>query len=90
MSLSNLKVASNVWICAEDPLGRENNHWNACRHMPGDLRVKMSDMQNLDTRAIQQAIDLGRMTKKQRDEMHVYRFFLPHTHTPDDLVVHNR
>ena len=90
MKVSNLKVVSNVWICAEDPRGRDNNVNHACRHMPGDLRVKMSDMQNLDTRAIEQAIALSWMTEKQRSEMLAFRFFLPHTHADEDLVVRGR
>ena len=88
---SNLRVASNVWIYADNPQGEiDNTCWDACRHMPGDLRVKMSDMRNLDKRAIEQAIALGRMTRKQRSEMLAFRFFLPHTHTEDDLVVRDR
>ena len=89
--VSNLKVASNVWICAENPHGEwDNNVWNACLHMPGDLRVKMSDIGFLTIPVIEQAIALGRMTEKQRREMLAFRFFLPHTHAASDLVVRGR
>lgn len=90
MKVSNVKVVSNVWICAEDPHGRDNNVHNACLHMPGDLRVKMSDIGFLTIPAIEQAIDQGRMTQKQRREMLAFRFFLPHTHADNDLVVRGR
>ncbi len=91
MNASNLKVVSNVWICVENPHGDwDNNVWGACLHMPGDLRVKMSDIRSLNIPVIEQAIALGRMTRKQQKEMLAFRFFLPHTHTEDDLVVRER
>ena len=45
----------------------------ACLHMPGDLWVKMSDIRSLNIPVIEQAIALGRMTQKQRSEMHHHR-----------------
>jgi hypothetical protein len=84
---SNLKVASNVWICAADPHGPDNNVWRACLHMPGDLRVSMADIATRNRAEIDRAMGQGLMTKAQYQEFLAYRFFLPHTHETTDLVV---
>ncbi len=83
--MSNITVASNVWINVSDPEGLGNNHHMASLHLPGDLAVKLI-VGNRDVRSINHAILERRLTKRQHREFLTYRFFMPHTHEGDSFV----
>lgn len=75
----NISVASNIWICAEDPFGKGNNVAAASHAMPGDLAFQLL-IPNADSRVIQQAILDRTITKKQAKEREFFRHFAPHNH----------
>lgn len=78
---STVRVASNVWIDVEMP----HNPYPAAaaRHMPGDLRVEMLDVNTRDADVLRL-----RLTDRQMEEFLAYRHFLHHGQTGlafDDL-----
>jgi hypothetical protein len=76
---SNVTVASNIWICADDPTGDGNNVYAASKVMPGDLAFECL-VPHTDSRIIEQCLMNGTITKKQHLERNFLRHYAPHNH----------
>lgn len=83
--MSNVQVASNIWINVDDPEGLGNNFNEASRRLPGDLGLRLI-VGTWNRQSIDVAIWQGRLTKQQNEEYLAYKFFMPHTHGGDELV----
>lgn len=86
MKKSNIDMASNIWICIEDPSGQGNNIHAASRAMPGDLAFKIL-IPHADVRIVRQSVLDGTITKKQAKEREFFRHFAPHNHEGDSKVI---
>jgi hypothetical protein len=84
----NISVASNIWICAEDPLGKGNSVTAASHAMPGDLAFQLL-IPHSDSRVVQRAILDGTITKKQAKEREFFRHFAPHNHHGSPRITGN-
>lgn len=81
--MSNVQVASNIWINTADPEGEGNNYHEAAKNLPGDIGIRLI-VGSTDRRMIDNA--RGRFTQRQYEEYITWKFFMPHTHIGDEWV----
>jgi hypothetical protein len=73
---SNLVVAANVWIDAENPDG--TTAWQAAAQIPGDLMIEFIAKESPHLNPRDKQILAGKMTPAQIREYLDRRFFLNH------------
>jgi len=66
---TGLEIVSNIWTKQD---GEDASPWEAVEWVPGDLRVRFSDV--IRDRAIIRRV----LNQRQQEELTAYRFFLTH------------